>query len=77
MADDDEFAYIHKEYLDQTLNTKITHILKNLQNSVMLCLYMEHTFKRGREMQNFLWVIYGNYFKKTLYQTMQGTFAGI
>ena len=50
---------------------KIIHMLKNLQKSVMLCLYKEHTFLRGREMHNFLWVIYGIYFRKTRYQTTQ------
>ena len=29
----------------------------------------------GRQMQNFLWVIYGIYFRKILYQTMQAVFA--
>ena len=27
-------------------------------------------------MQDFLWVIYGIYFRKTLYQTTQATFLG-
>ena len=52
MADDDEFDYIvknsHKEYLDEAFNMKIIYMLKNLQNSVMLCLSMEHRPWRGR-----------------------------
>ena len=52
MADDDEFDYIvknsHKEDLDEAFNMKIIYMLKNLQNSVMLCLSMEHRPWRGR-----------------------------
>ena len=52
MADDDEFDYIvknsHKEYLDEAFNMKIIYMLKNLQNSVMLCLPMERRPWRGR-----------------------------
>ena len=50
-------------------------MLENLQKRVMLCLYMEHKFKRRRRMQDFLWVIYGSD-RKILYQTTQVTFAG-
>ena len=45
IADDDEFDHvvkIHKEYLNYAINTKIIHMLKDLQKSVMLCLYIEH-----------------------------------
>ena len=53
---------------------KIIHILNNLQKGVMLRLYMEHTFQKGRQMRKFLWVIYGIYFRETPYQTT--IFAG-
>ena len=32
-------------------------------------MYLEHTFWRKRQMQNFVWMIYGNYSKNILYQT--------
>ena len=41
-------------------------MLKNLQKSVVSCLYKEHTFQRGKLMQNFLWMIYGIYFRQFL-----------
>ena len=47
MADDNEFDHIVKNsqgYLNQTLNMKIIHVLKNLPKSVMPWLSMEHTF---------------------------------
>ena len=48
MADDDEFDNIvENSQRVLKLNThmlKIIHMLKNLQKSVVLCLYMEHTF---------------------------------
>ena len=50
---------------------KIIHMLKNSNKGVALCLYMKQTPWRGRQMQNFLWVIYGIYLRKTPYQTTQ------
>ena len=46
-------------------------MLKNLQRGVVLCFYMEHTSYRERQVQHFLWMIYGIYFRETPYQTTQ------
>ena len=46
MTVDDEFDYISKNsqsVLGLSIYMKIIHMLNNLQNSVMLCLSMEHT----------------------------------
>ena len=52
---------------------KIIHMLMNLQKSVVPCLYMEHTFWRGRQMQN-IWdmeFIAGRSFTKQRKQLFQ------
>ena len=46
MADDDEFEYIveNSQRVLRLSDQNENHMLKNLQKSVMLCLYMEYTF---------------------------------
>ena len=46
MADDDEFEYIaeNSQKVLRLSDQNGNHMLKNLQKSVMLCLYMEYTF---------------------------------
>ena len=75
MADDDEFDHIVKNsQRGLRLNDRYGNHPYVFTKSAMLCLYIKHTPWRGRQMQNFLWMIYGIYFRKTPYQT--AIFAG-
>ena len=75
MAADDEFDHIVKN--SQRL-LRLNDQYENHPYVVRGTIYlnMEHTIERGRQMISFLWVIYGIYFQKTLYQTTQAVFAG-
>ena len=74
---DDKFEHVVKN-LQRVLrlnNQYKNHLyVEEYTKSVMLCLYMKHTFWRERQTLNFLWVIYGIYFRKTPYQ--RKLFAG-
>ena len=75
MADDDEFDHIVKNSQRVLrLNDRYGNHPYVFTKSAMLCLYIKHTPWRGRQMQNFLWMIYEIYFRKTPYQTT--IFAG-
>ena len=50
-------------------------MLKNLQESAMVCLYIEHTFWRGRQMLHFLWLLYEIYFRKDALPNNSGSFC--
>ena len=79
MVDDDEFDHIVKN--SQTvlrLNDQYEnhpYVEEFTKECNIIFVYGTYVLE-GREMLNFLWVIYGIYFRETLYQTMEAIFAG-
>ena len=78
MADDDGFEYIVKNsHRVLGLNDRYKNhpYVENFTKGFNVMFVYGKYILEGRQMQNFLWVIYGIYFRKILYQTMQAVFA--
>ena len=78
IVDDDEFDHI---VTNSQRVLRLNDQYENHTNALEFTkggnvMYLEHTFWRKRQMQNFVWMIYGNYSKEYPLPNNQATFAG-
>ena len=75
MADDDEFEYIVKnsQRVLRLNNQYENHpyVEEFTKECNVMFVYGTYVLEGGRQMLNFLWAIYGIYFRGTPYQTTQ------
>ena len=79
MADDDEFdRIVRNSQMVLKLNAQyenLPYVEEFTKECNVMFVYGTYVLE-GEQMLNFLWVIYGNYFKKIFYQTTQAIFVG-